>query len=198
MILIIDNFDSFTWNLVDQIRKTGTETLVIRNDEYLAEQVLEMNPAGILISPGPGRPEETGICEKVLLIAKGKIPILGICLGHQLIGLHYHFQLDYADEPTHGKTSVIQHDGKGLFHNLPQNIEVMRYHSLILTKTNQESGLEITAKTSKGEIMGIRDKGQKLEGVQFHPESILSHLGDEMILNWLKSINPEVSPISKM
>ena len=187
MILLIDNFDSFTWNLAAQLKKTGEQVLIFRNNEIEAKEIERLNPDGILISPGPGRPENAGNCAEIFDAFVGKIPILGICLGHQLIGEKLGINLLQSQPPVHGKTSSIFHDGGGLFRDIPQGVEMMRYHSLVLENFISSDKIEKTAETTLGTIMGIRNKFLKLEGLQFHPESILTKAGDRMMENWVRS-----------
>lgn len=186
MILVIDNYDSFTWNLVAQLRGLGAEVLVVRNDEKISEEWDRNLPGGILISPGPGIPGESGICSSVIRKFSGRVPIFGICLGHQLIGELAGGRVVKAVAPVHGKTSMISHDGRGIFKGMPQPFEAMRYHSLVMEKPFR--GMEVSAMSDTGEIMGIRDAFRKLDGVQFHPESILTQQGDLLIRNWLQTV----------
>lgn len=188
MILVIDNYDSFTYNLVDILRqKTSVE--VVRNDQTTLSAIRSHPPQGILISPGPGRPSDSGVSQGVVYTFAGKIPILGVCLGHQLIGEWLGAQLIHADRPMHGHTSIITHDQQGVFRGLPMELKVMRYHSLVLDPLTFPPTLEATAYTTKGDIMGLRHKQWALTGVQFHPESILSQGGTQMLHNWLADIN---------
>lgn len=187
MILIIDNYDSFTYILVDMVKKYS-ETLVFRNDEINLNRVRQLNPKGILISPGPGRPEDGGISYEIIRSFKGKLPILGICLGHQIMGEILGMEVNLAKRPMHGRTSMIVHQQKGLFEGIPSPLRVMRYHSLIVKPGALPEGIEITAQTAEGEIMGLSHPPSKLEGVQFHPESILSESGDQLIQNWAEMI----------
>ncbi|MFN8396149.1 MAG: aminodeoxychorismate/anthranilate synthase component II [Bacteroidia bacterium] len=188
MILVIDNYDSFTWNLVDLIRRCHTNVKVVRNDAHSVEELVGLQPQGILISPGPGRPEDSGVSPALLRSVMGRIPVLGICLGHQLIGQQLGMELVHGAAPVHGKTYPIFHDGMGVFEGLPQPFQAMRYHSLVLEPRSDVDGFEITAKTASGEVMGIRHRGLLLEGVQFHPESILTEGGEVMIGNWIRTI----------
>jgi para-aminobenzoate synthetase component 2 len=183
MILILDNYDSFSWNLFDLVRRFHPAEIK-RNDEVSIRQMVEMNPVAILVSPGPGKPSESGICREVILHFEGKVPILGICLGHQLIGEIFGAKIIKAEEPVHGKTS---HKGTGVFRGIPESPEVMRYHSLIIDPGTLPSEFEIHAQTEKGEIMGIRHRTKPLEGLQFHPESVLSPIGEQIISNWIRS-----------
>lgn len=188
MVLLLDNYDSFTWNLQAQVSKTGMPVRVVRNDEV--EYLDQDYPwTGILISPGPGRPKDAGISEAILKKYLGKIPILGVCLGHQLIGEIFGAEVTHAPKPIHGKTSDIYHDNTGLFADLPQPFQAMRYHSLVLNPQSMPQELRITAQTDDGIIMGIQHKLYNLAGVQFHPESILTPMGDRLMGNWLKIIH---------
>lgn len=187
MILVLDNYDSFTWNLVNLLKCTGAETKVKRNDEISLEEIRELNPRGILISPGPGKPIDSGICVEVVRNLSSEFPILGICLGHQLIGEMFGAKVVWAKEPMHGKTEVIQHDGKGIFSGIPEKFRAMRYHSLILSHPLPPENLQLSAWTEGQEIMGIRHKSLRLDGLQFHPESILSEHGQKIISNWVHS-----------
>lgn len=183
-ILIIDNFDSFTFNLVQLLGKYKNKMLIIRNDENIS-LVRNFNPEKILISPGPGRPENSGLTLSVIKEFGNEIPILGVCLGMQAICYLSGAQIITAENIFHGKTSEIIHDGKTIFENIPQNFEAMRYHSLVVKEDSIPDEIEISAKTTNGEIMGIRHKLYSLEGIQFHPESILTQLGKKIIKNWI-------------
>ncbi len=187
MILIIDNYDSFTFNLVDLIRQEE-EVSIFRNDEISLEEVKALAPRGILISPGPGRPLDSGVSYPIVEQLKGKIPILGVCLGHQLIGEVLGAEVTHARRPMHGKRSQIQHDGIQLFRGLPRPLTVMRYHSLVLDPASIPASISVSAHTQEGEIMGIRAEEKGLWGVQFHPESIGSEGGRQLIRNWLQCI----------
>ena len=184
-ILVIDNYDSFTYNLVQLLGKFDQELVVKRNDEITESEISELKPDKILISPGPGRPEDT----KVTLTAIEKfgkdIPLLGVCLGHQAIGTVYGGKVVKAQRLMHGKTSLIKHDGKKIFNGIPQEFEATRYHSLIVDRETLPDSLEISAETGEGVIMGIRHKEFPVEGIQFHPESILTNEGYNIIKNWL-------------
>lgn len=186
-VLIIDNYDSFTFNLVQLVGKLIKNVIVKRNDEISLNDVKEIKPDKILISPGPGRPEDSKISLDVIKEFYDKIPILGVCLGHQAIGICFGAKVITADYLMHGKTSKISHDGKGIYKNIPQNFNAMRYHSLIVDKSSVKEPLEITSYDEKGFIMGLRHKNFPLEGVQFHPESILTNYGELIIKNWLGS-----------
>lgn len=185
MILVIDNYDSFTWNLVNLVRRFHTRVEVVRNDAHTVEDLLALNPRGILISPGPGRPEDSGVSPELVRKVAGRIPVLGICLGHQLIGQLYGMELVHGSAPVHGKTCPIHHAGQGVFRGLPDSFTAMRYHSLVLAGDSVPTELEVTAWTAAGEVMGIRHRHMALEGVQFHPESILTEVGDAILANWL-------------
>jgi anthranilate synthase/aminodeoxychorismate synthase-like glutamine amidotransferase len=185
MILVIDNYDSFTFNLVQYLGELGTELNVFRNDAITIRQIEKMQPTHIVISPGPGRPEEAGISIEVIQKFTGLIPILGVCLGHQAIVAAYGGQIVGAGELVHGKTSEIYHDGKTIFEGIKSPFLATRYHSLIAEKETLPSCLEISAKTKEGLIMGVRHKFHQVEGVQFHPESILTTVGKEILANFL-------------
>jgi anthranilate synthase/aminodeoxychorismate synthase-like glutamine amidotransferase len=185
MILMIDNYDSFTYNLVQYLGEMGEELQVFRNDKITVTEIEKLHPARIVISPGPGTPKEAGISMEVIRHFAGKLPILGVCLGHQAIGEVFGGKVVRADRIMHGKTSPIHHDGKTIFHGLPNPFTATRYHSLIVEKASLPACLEISAWTDEDEIMGLRHKEYKVEGVQFHPESILSSSGKQMLKNFL-------------
>lgn len=185
MILVIDNYDSFTYNLVQYFGELGAEPLVRRNDEISLEEIETMNPDRICISPGPCTPKEAGISNEVIRQLAGRFPILGVCLGHQCIGHVYGGEVVRAERLMHGKTSPILHDGKDLFRDLPNPFEATRYHSLLVRRETFPDQLEITAWTAEGEIMGLKHKKLPLWGVQFHPESILTTYGKELVQNFL-------------
>ena len=184
-ILVIDNYDSFTYNLVQLLGKEKNELIVKRNDEIALDSINDLKPDKILISPGPGRPENSGISLEVIKSFKEKIPILGVCLGYQAIAYAFGSQIITAKDPMHGKVSRINHDGKTIFRNVEQKFEAMRYHSLIVSKDSIPKEIEISAETEDGTIMGLRHKHFPLEGIQFHPESILTTVGEKILLNWL-------------
>ena len=184
MILLIDNYDSFTYNLVDLLQR-HREVRVFRNDAVSAEIVEELAPAGIVISPGPGRPADSGVSRDILARYHQRIPVLGVCLGHQLIGEWLGAEVVHAARPMHGKTSQLKHVGTGLFAGLPQPLKVMRYHSLLLRPESLPKDLTLTAWTEQGEVMGVAHRVFPLAGVQFHPESIGSEAGEQLITNWL-------------
>ncbi|WML42653.1 aminodeoxychorismate/anthranilate synthase component II [Neobacillus sp. PS3-40] len=185
MILVIDNYDSFTHNLIQYIRQvTEHEVIIKRNDHITIEQIEKLQPDYILLSPGPGNPTEAGICLKIVEYFHKTIPILGVCLGHQTIAQAFGGTVEKANHPMHGKISMIKHDEKGVFCKIASPMQVTRYHSLIVHKETLPRELEITALTEDGEIMAIRHKKFPVEGVQFHPEAILTELGMKMIDNF--------------
>jgi anthranilate synthase component 2 len=186
MLLMIDNYDSFTYNIVQYFGELGEIVRTVRNDEITLEQIAEMNPDRICISPGPKSPKDAGVSVDVLKEFKGKKPILGVCLGHQAIGEAFGGQIIRAKQVMHGKTSKIAHTGEGVFKGLPSPFTVIRYHSLAIERASLPSCLEVTAWTDDGEIMGVRHKEFDIEGVQFHPESILSEHGHAMLKNFLE------------
>ncbi|KAB2843155.1 aminodeoxychorismate/anthranilate synthase component II [bacterium] len=188
MILMIDNYDSFTYNLVQYLGELGAELLVKRNDELGVAQIRELKPEAIVISPGPCTPNEAGISLQVIDQLKGEYPILGVCLGHQAIGQAFGGKVIRASNVMHGKTSEIHHDGKTLFAGLPNPFVATRYHSLIVERDSLPDSLEISAWTEAGEIMGLRHKKYLVEGVQFHPESILTRPGKDLLNNFLKRV----------
>lgn len=185
MILMIDNYDSFTYNLVHYLAELGEEVIVNRNDKISLEEVGELNPAMIVISPGPCTPKEAGISVDVIREFAGRMPILGVCLGHQSIAYAYGAEIIRADRLLHGKTSQIHHDGRGIFRDIPDPFEATRYHSLLVSKDTLPETFEISAWTDEGEIMGLRHKEHILEGVQFHPESILTKHGKDILRNFI-------------
>jgi anthranilate synthase/aminodeoxychorismate synthase-like glutamine amidotransferase len=186
MILVIDNYDSFTYNLVQYLGELGAELEVVRNDQTTLEAIEKQKPQRIVISPGPKTPSEAGICLGVIQSFAGRIPILGVCLGHQAIGQAFGGRVIRAPELMHGKTSEIRHDGKTIFQGLPNPFSATRYHSLIVERSSLPSCLEISATTSDGLVMGLRHKQMKVEGVQFHPESVLTDAGKQLLANFLR------------
>jgi anthranilate synthase component 2 len=186
MLLMIDNYDSFTYNIVQYFGELGEDVRTVRNDEISLEQIADMNPDRICISPGPKSPKDAGVSVDVLKEFKGKKPILGVCLGHQAIGEAFGGKIIRAKQVMHGKTSKIAHTGEGVFKGLPSPFTVIRYHSLAIERASLPSCLEVTAWTDDGEIMGVRHKEFDIEGVQFHPESILSEHGHAMLKNFLE------------
>ena len=192
MILLIDNYDSFTYNLYQYLCELGAEVEVVRNDMTTIEDIEILNPEKIVISPGPCTPEKAGISNDAVRHFGKRMPILGVCLGHQCIGYSYGGKVDRAGEIMHGKTSLIHHDGNGLFKGLPNPFQAISYHSLAIYRENMPDELEITAWTDSGLIMGVRDKNYPVEGVQFHPESILTEVGKDLLSNFL-NIRPHKS-----
>jgi para-aminobenzoate synthetase component 2 len=186
MLLMIDNYDSFTYNLVQYLGELGEDIRVFRNDKITIPEIEDLNPDRIVISPGPCTPKEAGISVKVIKHFAGKLPILGVCLGHQSVAAAFGGEIINAPRLMHGKTSMVHHDGKTIFQGLPNPFEATRYHSLIVKRETLPDCFEITAWTEMGEIMGIRHKEILIEGVQFHPESILTKAGMEMLNNFLK------------
>jgi anthranilate synthase/aminodeoxychorismate synthase-like glutamine amidotransferase len=184
-ILIIDNYDSFTYNLVQLLGRFNNELIVKRNDEITENEIADMKPDKILISPGPGKPEGSKITLTAIEKFGKEIPLLGVCLGHQAIGIVFGGKVIKAPVLMHGKISLIKHDNKTIFRNIPQEFEATRYHSLIVERETIPVSLEITAETSEGTIMGLRHKEFPIEGIQFHPESILTNEGYNIIKNWL-------------
>ena len=191
MILMIDNYDSFTWNLVQYLQALGAETKVVRNDELSAAQIDRLAPERIVISPGPCTPNEAGVSVEVIESLGRRVPILGVCLGHQSIGQAYGGRVVRAGRIMHGKTSQIRHEGRGVFANLPDGYEATRYHSLVVERDSLPAALEVTAWTENDdgsfeEIMGLRHREFPVEGVQFHPESILTEHGHALLKNFLE------------
>lgn len=184
---MIDNYDSFTYNLVQYFAELGEEVRVVRNDEISVEEITKLNPTRICISPGPCSPTEAGISVETIRRYAGKIPILGVCLGHQAIGEAFGGKIIRAQKVMHGKTDQVHHTGIGVFKKLPNPFKVTRYHSLAIEKSSLPADLEVTATSSDGEIMGVRHKKFAVEGVQFHPESILSEHGHALLKNFLEA-----------
>ena len=190
MILIIDNYDSFVYNLAQYIGELGGEPVVFRNDRISPKDIEELNPSHIIISPGPCTPLEAGVSNEVVRRFGGRTPILGVCLGHQCIGYAYGGRIVRASVPVHGKTSLISHDGKTIYRGIASPFPATRYHSLIIDPGTLPSSLEVTARTPQGEIMGVRHKNYVVEGVQFHPESILTEVGHYLLANFLRFSQP--------
>jgi len=186
MLLLIDNYDSFTYNLFQYLSELGQEVWVARNDKVSLNEIEMRPPQHIVISPGPGTPEQAGISNEVICHLGSRIPILGVCLGHQCIGYSYGAKVDRAGEIKHGKSSLIYHDGKGLFAELPNPFSAIRYHSLAVMQDGLPDCLEVTAWTSSGMIMGLRHRQFPVEGVQFHPESIMTEVGKDLLKNFLR------------
>jgi len=185
-VLLIDNYDSFTYNLVQAFLVLDAEVIVHRNDQITVADAKALQPTHLVISPGPGRPEDAGVSLQMIGAFTGTVPVLGVCLGHQSLVHHFGGRIISAQRLMHGKTSLIEHDGKGLFAGLPQPCEVGRYHSLAADREAIPAVLEVTARTSGGEIMGVRHRELPVEGVQFHPESVLTPEGDQLLGNFLK------------
>ena len=185
MLLVIDNYDSFTYNLVQFLGELKQDVKVVRNDEIPASAIADMAPSHIVISPGPCTPNEAGISLDVIKTYAGKIPILGVCLGHQSIGQAFGGKIVRAARVMHGKTSMIQHDGKGVFSGLPNPFEATRYHSLLIERATVPDCLDVTARTAEDEIMAVRHKTLPIEGVQFHPESFLTKAGKDLLANFI-------------
>ena len=189
MILLIDNYDSFTYNLYQYLCELGAEVTVVRNDVLTLEDVEAMSPQGIIISPGPGTPDKAGISNDVIRHFGPSTPTLGVCLGHQCVGSTYGGTVDRAGEIMHGKTSMIHHDGKGVFRGIPNPFEAIRYHSLAVYPQDLPDCLEVSAWTDRGIIMGLRHKEYPVESVQFHPESIVTVVGKDVLQNFLDRVD---------
>jgi anthranilate synthase/aminodeoxychorismate synthase-like glutamine amidotransferase len=186
VILLLDNYDSFTYNLAQYLGELGCEVEVHRNDKISVEEIARRKPERIVISPGPCTPAEAGISVELIRRLAGKFPILGVCLGHQAMGAAYGGKIVRAPKLFHGKTSPIEHDGKGVFRGLPQKFTATRYHSLIVDRKSLPKELTVTAETADGTIMGMRHKKYKMEGVQFHPESVLTESGKRLLANFME------------
>ncbi len=187
MILVIDNYDSFTYNLVQYLGELGAEITVVRNDQLSVDEVLALKPDKIVISPGPCTPNEAGICVPLIRAVAGTIPLLGVCLGHQCIGSAFGGEIVRAPQPMHGKESCIHHKGVGVFQGLPNPFTAIRYHSLVIRRETFPTELEITAESEDDQqIMGVRHRHYPIEGVQFHPESVLSEAGKQLLANFLR------------
>jgi anthranilate synthase/aminodeoxychorismate synthase-like glutamine amidotransferase len=184
-VLVIDNYDSFVYNLVQYLGELGADPQVHRHDALDLEDAEALEPDAILISPGPGRPEDAGLSNGLITRFAGRVPILGVCLGHQCIGQVYGGDVVRADQVMHGKTSSIRHEGKGVFEGLPDPLEATRYHSLVVDAATVPDELEVTARTEDGVVMGLRHRQHDVEGVQFHPESILTGSGHDLLRNFL-------------
>ena len=187
-VLVIDNYDSFVYNLVQYLGEAGAEPIVHRHDAITLEQAVEIDPDGVLISPGPGTPDDAGISNEAILHFTGRKPVLGVCLGHQAIGQVFGGTVVRAPEIMHGKTSLVRHEGIGVFTGLPQPLEATRYHSLVVDRDSVPDVLEITAETDDGIVMGLRHREHPTEGVQFHPESILTTGGHDLVENFLEQV----------
>src|SRR5210317_381474 len=185
-MLMIDKYDSFTYNLVQAFAAMGANVMVYRNDAITVEEALELKPTHLVISPGPGRPEDAGLSLAMIEAFAGKVPILGVCLGHQSIVQQHGGEIVRAERLMHGKTSMVKHDGKSIYAGLSNPFEVGRYHSLCAEEETLPEDLQITAQTERGEIMGVRHKTLQIEGVQFHPESVLTPEGDSLMANFMR------------
>jgi anthranilate synthase component II len=188
-VLLVDNYDSFVYNLVQELGELGAEPMVHRNDAIDIDGIRSEHPDGIVISPGPGRPEDSGISLEVVRLLSGEIPILGVCLGHQCIGQAFGAHIVSAPVIMHGKTSMISHDGRGVFSDLPDPFVATRYHSLVVDPESVPPELEVTATTSDGTIMGLRHRELAVEGLQFHPESVLTTSGPQLLQNFLDEVS---------
>jgi anthranilate synthase/aminodeoxychorismate synthase-like glutamine amidotransferase len=185
-ILVVDNYDSFTWNLVQLVETLGARVEVVRNDRATAAELADRRPDGVVLSPGPGTPDRAGsTLDAVALFGARGVPVLGVCLGHQAIGVAAGARMARARVPRHGKTAAIDHDGAGVFAGLAAPIEAALYHSLVLDETSLPPDLAVTARSPEGEVMGVRHRALPLEGVQFHPESVLTPAGDRLLANFL-------------
>ena len=187
-MLLIDNYDSFTYNLVQAFAAMGATVMVYRNDAITVEEGLALDPTHLVISPGPGRPENAGVSLAMIEAFAGRVPILGVCLGHQSIVQQHGGKIVRADRLMHGKTSMVTHDGESIFAGLSNPFEVGRYHSLCAEKETLPSDFAVTAQTDRGEIMGVRHRTMQIEGVQFHPESVLTPEGDELMANFMRQV----------
>jgi anthranilate synthase/aminodeoxychorismate synthase-like glutamine amidotransferase len=194
---MIDNYDSFTYNLVQYIEEMGEPVQVFRNDAVTVDRLADLDPAGIVISPGPGRPESAGISLSVIERFSGKIPILGVCLGHQAIGMAFGGRVVSAQRLMHGKTSTVTTDGKGLYNGIKKPFQAMRYHSLAVSRDGLPSCLTVVSESEDGEIMGLRHEDHPTEGIQFHPESIMTPVGKRLLRNFLKSTQNGTAPESE-
>jgi anthranilate synthase component 2 len=190
MLLMIDNYDSFTYNLVQYFGELGEDVHTVRNDEIDVAGMVALNPARIVFSPGPCTPAEAGVCVEAIRHFAGKLPMLGVCLGHQAMGAALGGKVVRAGVPMHGKTSTVEHDGQGVFRALPQGLTIVRYHSLVVERASLPADLVVTANSGDGEVMGLRHRTLPMEGVQFHPESILSEHGHAMLRNFLDAYPP--------
>ena len=189
MIILLDNYDSFTYNLVQYLEELGAEVKVYKNDKITVDEIISSNPTGVVLSPGPGRPENAGIMNALIGKAAGKTPFLGVCLGHQAIGQVFGAKIDYAPSLMHGKTSKINHDNSTLFKGIPQSIDATRYHSLVIEKSSLPQDFTITAWTDDNTIMGIEHRTMPIYGVQFHPESIMTIYGRDILKNFLSGLH---------
>ncbi len=191
MIVMIDNFDSFTYNLVQYLRQLGRDVVVARNNALSVDDIERMKPSGIVISPGPGRPENAGVSMAAITAFSGKVPLLGVCLGHQAIAATFGGRIVAAKALMHGKTSDITTDGRSIFKGIKQPFVAMRYHSLAVSREDLPACLEVTAESDDGEIMGLRHREHATEGLQFHPESIMTTVGKRLLRNFIKQCEPQ-------
>jgi para-aminobenzoate synthetase component 2 len=187
VIVLLDNYDSFTYNLYQYISELNQEVLVLRNDKTTSQKIEDLNPSHLVISPGPSNPDNAGISKEVIDYFSKKIPILGVCLGHQCIASTFGANIIQSKEIMHGKISLIEHDGKGIFKNIPNPFKAVRYHSLIIEEDSLSNDFEVSARSEIGIIQGIRHKSLRLEGVQFHPESIETENGKDLLNNFINS-----------
>ena len=190
-ILVVDNYDSFVFNLVHYLAQLGADVLVRRNDELTAKEPLDLGVDGVLLSPGPGRPEDAGVCVELVREIGEQVPVFGVCLGHQAIAVAYGGTVERAPELLHGKTSEVHHDGAGVLAGLPDPFTATRYHSLAVVEDSIPAELEVTARTAGGVVMALRHRDLPLEGVQFHPESVLTEGGHQLLANWLLGCGDE-------
>ena len=188
MVLVIDNYDSFTYNLVQYLEAAGARCDVRLNDRSSVSDIQQTRPDGVVISPGPGSPDEAGITLELIRTLAGVVPIFGVCLGHQALAQAFGATVSRASAPVHGKTSLVEHDGRTLFRSLPSPFQATRYHSLLVEEASLPAGFEVSARSPQGEIMALRHSQLRLEGVQFHPESILTEHGTQVVQNWLASL----------
>ena len=191
MILVLDNYDSFTYNLVHLVGAETEDYRVVRNDALTVDEIAKLAPDGILVSPGPGRPADAGVSEAVVRQLGPTTPILGVCLGHQAIGEVYGGRIAYAPTLMHGKTSRVHHDGGGVFEGVEQDFVATRYHSLVVDRASIPDSLEVSAETADGVVMGLRHREHPVEGVQFHPESVLTTEGPKLVENWVRKVKGE-------
>jgi anthranilate synthase component II len=192
-VLVVDNYDSFVYNLVQYLGELGVEPVVHRHDALTVDDAIALDPDGVLVSPGPGRPEDAGVSNDVIRHFTGRRPVLGVCLGHQCLGQIYGGDVVRAPQVMHGKTSMVHHDGKGIFRDLPNPFEATRYHSLIVDRASVPDELEVSAETADGIVMGLRHREHPTtEGVQFHPESILTAGGHDLVANFVRSLGVHV------
>jgi anthranilate synthase component II len=188
-VLVVDNYDSFVYNLVQYLGELGVEPVVHRHDALTVDDAIALDPDGVLVSPGPGRPEDAGVSNDVIRHFTGRRPVLGVCLGHQCLGQIYGGDVVRAPQVMHGKTSMVHHDGKGVFRGLPNPFEATRYHSLVVARASVPDELEVSAETTDGIVMGLRHRQHPTtEGVQFHPESILTTGGHDLVANFVRSL----------